>query len=91
MKSSSPSNPQKTSPLMNLAIIVVLLLTALPIALFAFVQIYQPSFGSANTVSTDTAAKRPTAAERRADCDHRAGRRENPAGTAGGPGIAEAA
>ena len=67
MKSSSPSNPQKASPMMNLAIIIVLLLTALPIVLFALVQINPPSFGKpAATVQADT-AKHSTAAERRAE------------------------
>ena len=67
MKSSSPSNPQKGSPLINLAIIIVLLLTALPIVLFALYQINPPSFGKpAATVQADT-AKHSTAAERRAE------------------------
>ena len=51
--SKSNVNPQKGNPLINLAIILVLLLTALPIALFALVQVVGPTFGT--TVSTTTA------------------------------------
>ena len=57
-KSSNP-NPEKGNPLINLAIIVVLLLTALPIALFALVQIAPPSFGT----KTATTAPRGIAKE----------------------------
>ena len=59
-KSSNP-NPQKGNPLINLAIIIVLLLTALPIALFALVQIAPPSFGT-KTATTAPAEKPLTAA-----------------------------
>ena len=78
MKKSS-SNPEKASPLMNLAIIIVLLLTALPIVLFAIVQINPPSFGtsSVKTVQTETETKRSTIAERRAEREE--ARKENEA------------
>ena len=70
MKSSSNSNPQGSSPLINLAIVIVLILTALPIVLFALFQIYQPTlFGTSTTKSNAVidAPKRLTAAERRAE------------------------
>ena len=81
MKSSSSANPQKASPLMNLAIIIVLLLTALPIVLFALYQINPPSFGkpAAKAVQADT-AKHSTAAERRAEREE--ARKEAEAATA---------
>ena len=67
MKKSSASNPQSTSPLFNLALIIVLILTALPFILFALIQFAPESFGSTTkTVASTDTPKRLSAAERRA-------------------------
>ena len=66
---ASSINAKKSSPLVNAAIIAILLLTALPIAIFGIMQILPPlSDASAkNVVEEDTARKRSSAAERRAE------------------------
>ena len=103
MKSSSASNPQKNSPLYNLALIIVLILTAMPFVLFALIQFAPPSFGSASNsvASADTTPKRLSAAERRAareearkETEAAAAAAKNPAPimttttvTMGGPGM----
>ena len=51
MKNSSSANSQKDSPWINLAIVVVLLLTALPVVLFALIQIIPPSYGASSAVT----------------------------------------
>ena len=66
MKSSN-SNPQNSSPLINVAIVTVLLLAVLPIVLFAIIQI-NPPFSTADSRSTNAVIdtpKRQTAAARR--------------------------
>jgi len=50
MKNSS-ANPQKDNPWINLAIVVVLLLTALPVVLFALIQIVPPTYGASSAVT----------------------------------------
>ena len=70
MKNTSSINDKKNSPLVNAAIVAILLFTTLPIAMFGIVQIFPPlSDATAKTATLEdaAAAKRSAAAERRAE------------------------
>ena len=70
MKNTSSINNKKASPLVNAAIVAILLFTALPIALFGIIQILPPlsdAPAKTATVEDDATAKRSAAAERRAE------------------------
>ena len=67
MNTTTLKNTQKSSPLVNIAIIVILILAAVPAVIFGIVQVLPPMVDtSVKTATIDETPKRSTAAERRA-------------------------
>ena len=67
MNTTTLKNTQKTGHLVNIAIIVILILAAVPAVIFGIVQVLPPMVDtSVKTAAVDETPKRSTAAERRA-------------------------